>query len=170
MAGTHPIILFDGSCGFCDRTVRLVNRLDRGGRFRFAPLDSEAAVHLLRTHEVPASIDSVVLVHEGRARVQSDAAIGIARLLGPPWSLAAVFLVVPRPVRDAVYRFIARHRYRIFGRVQACGLPTEAQRARVIETPEQAERALGVDPPSPPTRERPRGPLPTPGGCSDEAT
>ncbi|UYV13187.1 MAG: DCC1-like thiol-disulfide oxidoreductase family protein [Phycisphaera sp.] len=147
MPETHPIILFDGTCGLCDRTVRLVSRLDRKGRFRFAPLQSEAAAFLFQRHHVPESIDSIVLVHQGsdggRARVQSDAAIGVARLLGFPWSLAVVFLAIPRPIRDAAYRFIARHRYRVFGRVDACGLPTEAQRALVIETREEAERISG---------------------------
>lgn len=140
---THPIILFDGTCGLCDRTVRLVSRLDRKGRFRFAPLQSEAAAYLVQRLGVPQSIDSIVLVHGGSARVQSNAAIGVARLLGFPWSMAVVFLAIPRPIRDAAYRFIARHRYRVFGRVEACGLPTESQRTLVIETREEAVGALG---------------------------
>lgn len=138
----HPIILFDGTCGFCDRTVRLLDRLDTRDRLRFAPLDSEAAVHLFQKHDVPQSIDSIVLVHESRARVHSDAAIGVARLLGFPWSLAVVLKIIPRPIRDAAYRFIARHRYRLFGRVQACGLPSEAQRRKLLQTRADVEGAL----------------------------
>lgn len=143
MAETPPILLFDGTCGLCDRTVRLVVRLDRHERFRFAPLESEAAVELFRRYDVPESADSIVLVHGGKATVQSDAAIGTARLLGFPWSLAVVLKAIPRPIRDACYRFIARHRYKIFGRVEACGLPTEAQRKLVIETREEAVGVLG---------------------------
>lgn len=139
---SHPIILFDGTCAFCDRTVRLLNRLDRRSRLRYAPLESGAAVYLFRTHNVPQSIDSIVLIHGGTARVQSDAAIGVARLLGFPWSLAVVFKIIPRPIRDAAYRFVARHRYRVFGRVEACGLPTEAQRKRVLETEAEARKVL----------------------------
>lgn len=139
----HPIILFDGSCAFCDRTVRLLNRLDRRDRLRYAPLESDAAVYLFQTYDVPQSIDSIVLVHEGTARVQSAAAVAICRLLGFPWSLAVVLKIIPRSILDAVYRFVARHRYRVFGRVEACGLPTEAQRKRVLETREQAEGVVG---------------------------
>ncbi|OAB63967.1 hypothetical protein AY599_16345 [Leptolyngbya valderiana BDU 20041] len=140
---THPIILFDGTCAFCDRTVRLLNRLDRRSRLCYAPLESEAAAYLFQTHDVPQSIDSIVLIHQGTARVESAAAIAICQLLGFPWSLAAVLKAIPRPIRDACYRFIARHRYKIFGRVEACGLPTEAQRKLVIETREEAVGVLG---------------------------
>ncbi|MFI4916488.1 MAG: thiol-disulfide oxidoreductase DCC family protein [Phycisphaerales bacterium JB060] len=143
---SHPIVLFDGDCGFCDRTVRLLDRLDTRDRLRFAPLDSQAAVYLFQKHDVPESIDSIVLVHadgsEGRARVESDAAIGVARLLGFPWSLAVVLKIIPRPIRDAAYRLIARHRYRLFGRVQACGLPSEAQRRKLLQTRADVEGAL----------------------------
>lgn len=140
---SHPIILFDGTCVFCDRTVQLLMRLDRRDRLRFAPLESDAAVYLFQTYDVPESVDSIVLIHEGKARVQSTATVAICRLLGFPWSLAVVLKVIPRPILDAAYRFVARHRYRVFGRVEACGLPTEAQRRQVIETREAAERALG---------------------------
>ncbi|MEQ9095420.1 MAG: DCC1-like thiol-disulfide oxidoreductase family protein [Phycisphaerales bacterium] len=143
MPEAHPIILFDGTCAFCDRTVRLLNRLDRADRLRYAPLDSEAARFLFQKHDVPDAIDSVVLVQPdangGRAMVESDAAIGIARVLGLPWSLAVVLKIVPRSWRDAAYRFIARHRYRLFGRVEACGLPTEAQRNKVLQTRAEVE-------------------------------
>jgi predicted DCC family thiol-disulfide oxidoreductase YuxK len=123
--------------------VRLVSRLDRRERFRFAPLQSEAAASLFQRFDLPESIDSIVLVHGGAARVQSDAAIATARLLGFPWSLAVVLKIIPRPIRDAAYRLVAKHRYRVFGKVQACGLPSEAQRRQVIATREEAERALG---------------------------
>ncbi len=144
MPEPHPILLFDGTCGLCDRTVRLVARLDRRERFRFAPLQSEAAVYLFQHHDVPDSIESIVLVHAGTARVQSDAAIATARLLGFPWSLAVMFRIIPRPIRDAAYRFVARHRYRVFGRVEACSLPQAGLPDRVIETREQAEGVLGT--------------------------
>lgn len=140
----HPIILFDGTCAFCDRTVRLLNRLDRRDRLRYAPLESDAAVYLFQTYHVPESVDSIVLIYEGKARVQSAAAIAVCRLLGFPWSLAAAVWIIPRPIRDAAYRFVARHRYRIFGSVEACGLPTEAQRKRVLETEDDARKVLAA--------------------------
>lgn len=140
----HPIILFDGTCAFCDRTVRLLNRLDRRDRLRYAPLESDAAVYLFQTYDVPESVDSIVLIYEGKARVQSAAAVAICRLLGFPWSLAVVLKIIPRPILDAAYRFVARHRYRVFGRVEACGLPTEAQRERVLETEDDARKILAA--------------------------
>lgn len=142
MPETHPIILFDGTCVFCDRTVQLLMRLDCRDRLRFAPLQSEAAVALFQRFDVPESIDSIVLVHGGSARVESAAAIGIARLLGFPWSLAAVIWIIPRPIRDWAYRFVARHRYKVFGTREACRVPEPGQRDRVLETAEDAARVM----------------------------
>lgn len=139
---SHPIILFDGTCVFCDRTVQLLMRLDRKERLRFAPLQSDAAVALFQRFDVPDSIDSIVLVYQGSARVESAAAIGIARLLGFPWSLAAAVWIIPRPIRDWAYRFVARHRYKIFGTREACRVPEPGQRDRVLETDEDARRVL----------------------------
>ena len=145
------IILFDGLCAFCDGSVRLLMKLDRRQRLRFAPLQSEAGQHLLERFEVPPETDSIVVIplagplagrlgdlanNQGpqHALTESDAAIAIARLLGFPWSLAAVFKIIPRPLRDGLYRFIARHRYRLVGRLEACRVPTPRQRAVVLET------------------------------------
>lgn len=143
MPETHPIILFDGTCVFCDRTVQLLMRLDRKERLRFAPLQSDAAVALFQRFDVPDSIDSIVLVHDGSARVESAAAIGIARLLGFPWSLAATIWIIPRPIRDWAYRFVARHRYTIFGTRETCRVPEPGQQDRVLETAEDVARVLG---------------------------
>lgn len=141
----HPIVLLDGTCAFCDRTVRLLTRLDRRETLRYAPLQSEAGRFLLERFSVPDAIDSIVLIHEDHAQVESNAAIAIARLLGFPWSLAVATRIVPRPIRDACYRFIARHRYKVFGRVEQCSLPTEAQRRLVVETREAAMGLIGSD-------------------------
>ncbi len=142
MPDPHPIVLFDGTCAFCDRTVRLLTRLDRKQLLRYAPLESEAGRYLLERFKVSESIDSIVLIYEDHARVESNAAIAIARLLRFPWSLAAMLKIMPRPIRDACYRFIARHRYKVFGRVEQCSLPTEAQRRLVVETRAAAETNL----------------------------
>jgi len=131
-------VLFDGLCAFCDGSMRLLMRLDRARRLRFAALQSEAGRALVSAYGVPDSIDSVVLIHRGRALVHSDAALGICRVLGLPWSLAMVFWVVPRPVRDWAYRLFARHRYRLFGRREACRVPGAGDQERVIESAEDA--------------------------------
>jgi len=126
--------LFDGVCNLCNWSVQFVIRRDRRGRFRFASLQSEAAARVL--HGFPAMDvrpDSVVLVEGARVYTRSSAAWRIARGLGFPWSLASVFVVVPRPVRDWVYDFVARNRYRWFGKRDVCMMPDPGVQRRFLE-------------------------------------
>ncbi len=130
-AGT--IVLFDGVCNLCNGAVQFLLRRDHRRHFRFAALQSAAGQALLRQHGVDtAALATIVAVEGGRARVQSDAALLLARRLPWPWPLLAVCLVCPRPLRDALYSLVARHRYRWFGRTESCMLPT----------PETADRFL----------------------------
>ena len=131
----HPVVLFDGVCNLCNGTVQFLIDHDKGERLRFAALQSEAGARVLQAHGRTAPTgdpDSVVLVEAGRVYDHSDAALRIARHLGFPWSLAAIGWVFPRFLRDAVYRFIARNRYRWFGREESCRVPTPALRARFL--------------------------------------
>lgn len=130
----RPIVLFDGLCAFCDGLVGFLLRIDRRRRLVFASLQSEAGRALRDGHGVGEGVDSVVLIVDGRALVRGDAALGIASALGLPWSLAVVLSVVPRVVRDGVYGFVARHRYRVFGRRASCRLPKPGEAGRVLET------------------------------------
>jgi predicted DCC family thiol-disulfide oxidoreductase YuxK len=135
MPNPPAIILFDGVCNLCNGFVQFVIRHDVVGRFRFAALQSEAGQALLRQYHLPtpAEPDSVVLVLDGRAATHSAAALGILHGLGGSWRwLARLGRVFPRSLRDAVYRLIARHRYRWFGRQEACWLPTPELRARFL--------------------------------------
>ena len=119
------VILFDGVCNLCNGFVQFVVARDPHARFRFAALQSEAAAALLRDAGVAAALpDSIVLVEDGGVYVRSTAALRIARHLRFPWPLASGLLVVPRFIRDAVYDYIAAHRYRWFGRRDACMVPT----------------------------------------------
>ena len=115
-----PVIFFDGVCNLCNAVVRWIAKRDSSGRFRFASLQSEAARLVLGEAGRP---DSMALVDREGVHFQSEAALRIARGLGPPWSVLGWLVVVPRPVRDAVYDFVARHRYRWFGRQESCPLP-----------------------------------------------
>jgi predicted DCC family thiol-disulfide oxidoreductase YuxK len=129
------VILFDGVCNLCNGTVQFVVDRDPGEYFRFAALQSEAAARLLDARGHPPIVgdpDSIVLVEGERVYTHSDAALRIATKLSGAWKLFAVFLVVPRVVRDVVYRFIARNRYRWFGRSETCRVPTPALRARFL--------------------------------------
>jgi predicted DCC family thiol-disulfide oxidoreductase YuxK len=129
----HPVILFDGVCNYCNALVNWVMRLDRKGVFRFATLQSEHGRALLRQYGLPEEqLDSVVLVEKGKAYIKSDAALRIGHHL--PWWLqeTRVLWVVPRPFRDAIYDFIARNRYKWFGKKESCMVPTAEQRERFL--------------------------------------
>ncbi|HEX8695347.1 MAG TPA: thiol-disulfide oxidoreductase DCC family protein [Longimicrobium sp.] len=128
-----PIVLYDGVCGLCNRSVQLILRNDRRGRFRFAALQSDAGKAMLREHGMPEdALDTVVLVEGGRAYRKSRAACRIARRMDAPWPVLWPLLVVPRPVADFFYDLVARHRYRIFGKTEACMLPPPEVRARFL--------------------------------------
>ena len=128
----HPTILFDGHCGLCNRVVDFVIRHDPDARFRFAALQSPAGIRVLGHGAILGTVDSVILVVRGRARIKSDAVLITAHLLGAPWSLFSYFRWVPRSWRDAVYDLVARNRTRLFGRSPECRLPSAAERSRFL--------------------------------------
>jgi predicted DCC family thiol-disulfide oxidoreductase YuxK len=135
-----PILLYDGVCGLCNRSVQFILRRDPEGVFRFASLQSALAGGILARHGVnPADLDTVyVVVNAGQADEQlaprSDAVIFILQQLGRIWRVAASILkFVPRSLRDWGYRLVARNRYRIFGRYDACPLPSEDTRSRFLD-------------------------------------
>jgi predicted DCC family thiol-disulfide oxidoreductase YuxK len=130
----HALVLFDGVCNLCNGTVNFIIDHDPDGYFRFAPLQSdEAQERLAGTDAAGADLDTIVLVEDGTAYVRSTAALRIARRLTAPWPLLSLFLAVPRPLRDAVYDWIATHRYDWFGRRDQCRLPTPALKDRFLE-------------------------------------
>lgn len=130
----HPVVLFDGVCNLCGCSVQRVIRHDRAGRFRFAALGSSGAERLLLAADAPSPLpDSMIVVDGGRCFTGSDAALRTARRLPFPFPLLGVFAVVPRPVRDALYRLVARNRYRWFGKRESCMVPTPELRSRFIE-------------------------------------
>ena len=145
----HPILLYDGMCGLCNRMVRLVLKRDRDGIFRFASLQSPLAAGILAAHGVaPSSLDTFYLVlnHDPvkpaeRERpprelllVRSDAVLFVLKNLHGIWTVTATVLrVIPRPIRDWVYRLLARHRYRIFGLYATCPMPEEDLRDRFLD-------------------------------------
>ncbi len=128
------IVLFDGACNLCVWSVQLVLRRDRRGYYRFAALQSPAGERLLRQYGVdrPAE-ESVVLIEGGRAYTQSEAALRIARRLGGLWPLLGALVVVPRSLRDRLYLWIAAHRYRWFGRREACWVASPQTHGRFLD-------------------------------------
>lgn len=133
-APSGPIVLFDGVCNFCEGSVRFILPRDPGGAFRFAALQSDAGRALaLRYGHDPDRLDTLILVDGDRMFTKSDAALRIASRLKLPWRLARIFLIVPRPVRDAVYDLIARNRYRLFGKKSECLVPEPGIRGRFLD-------------------------------------
>lgn len=132
---THPVVLFDGVCNLCNSSVQFIIDRDPKGTLRFASLQSEAAAKLLRQHDLTppeGDPDSILLVEDGAVYSHSSAALRIARRLSGVWSVLYVFMLVPRPLRDLVYRFIARNRYRWFGKSEMCRVPTPELRERFL--------------------------------------
>lgn len=143
----HSVVLFDGLCNFCSEGVRWIVARDRRDQFRFASLQSRAAQLALAAAGVKAPLpDSVILIDGDRVLMRSAAAIGIAKKLGLPWSLAAMAMVVPGGVRDWVYAWVARNRYKWFGKQESCMLPTAGLAARFLPEPPAADASGDVSP------------------------
>ena len=140
MNGSKPIILYDGVCGLCNRLVQFLLKHDRGGRLQFASLQSDFADKVLSRHGLNAKdLDTVHVVENydhrnERVLQRSDAILRAGRELGGFWSASSsVAKVVPRPLRDLVYRFVATNRYRVFGKYDSCMLPDANQRSRFLD-------------------------------------
>jgi predicted DCC family thiol-disulfide oxidoreductase YuxK len=127
------VILFDGVCNLCNGFVQFVIARDPGGRFRFASLQSDAAPQLVGSRLAGAERpDSIVLVDGARVFTRSAAALRIFRGLRFPWPILSALIVIPPPIRDFVYDFVAKRRYRWFGKRDACMVPTPELRARFL--------------------------------------
>lgn len=127
------IVLYDGVCGLCNRMVQWLLRHDPQRRLHVAPLQGDTAAALRALHpRIPGSIDTVVYVEEGRVFLRSKAFLQVARHLGKPWRWAYWFRWFPAPVLDLGYRLIARIRYRVWGKYDACRLPTTEEKDRLL--------------------------------------
>lgn len=129
---THqaPIVFYDGLCGLCDRSVQFLLKYDKKEKFLFCALQSEQAKHYLGVNYTQQSI---VLYQQGKVYYRSTAALRIAWLLGGFWSLLAIGLMIPAFIRNAVYDFVAKNRYKWFGKFDACKIPTPEMRKRFID-------------------------------------
>jgi len=142
---THPVLLYDGVCGFCNRSVQFVLKRDPSAIFRFASLQSGLAQRVLARHGVDATDLNAAYVVLGcdpdgtdggteTVLARSEAVLYVARELGGIWKLGARFLgVLPRGIRDRAYRIFARHRYRVFGKYDSCPLPSTETQARFLD-------------------------------------
>ncbi|HSC89948.1 MAG TPA: DCC1-like thiol-disulfide oxidoreductase family protein [Polyangiaceae bacterium] len=131
-----PILLYDGSCGVCSRTVQWVLAHERAHTLRFAPLESAVGQELRARAGIADDVDSLLWMEQGAGQLQaathSSAALRVVDYVGGPWRLLGALRIVPRFLRDAAYRAFARVRHRVAA--QHCLLPTPEERARFIAT------------------------------------
>jgi len=136
----NPIVLYDGVCGLCNRLTQFLLKHDSHDRLRFASLQSEFATALLKRHGLDASnLDTVyvVLNHDERNEQilkRSDAILHLGRELGGIWRIAAWARILPRSLRDLIYKLVARNRYRVFGKYETCMLPEPQHRKKFLDT------------------------------------
>jgi predicted DCC family thiol-disulfide oxidoreductase YuxK len=130
----EPVILFDGVCNYCDAVVNFLIRRDKKGRLRFAALQSKAGQRLLQVYGLPQEqFDSFVLIENGKAWNRSTAVLHLVPYLSGWWQWARIGWLAPRFFRDGIYNWVARNRYRWFGRRDSCMVPTAELRERFLQ-------------------------------------
>jgi predicted DCC family thiol-disulfide oxidoreductase YuxK len=128
---TFPYIIFyDGVCGLCNKSVQFVLKHDQRDKFMFSALQSEFA---LKTLHKKSQFDSFILYDNGRFYEQSTAALRVLKILGGVWAIFYVLIIVPPFIRDRVYGFIAKNRYKWFGRYESCPMPDKSTKARFVD-------------------------------------
>lgn len=119
----NPIILFDGVCNLCNAAVGFILKRDKHKQFRFVSLQSETGLYIIKKFKIAPETDSVILIQNRLVYIESDAAIKIAQQLTPFWKLLVVFKVIPKKIRNKLYRWVAKNRYKWFGKKQSCRVP-----------------------------------------------
>lgn len=133
MTTDPPLVLYDGTCGLCARSVRWILRHESDHELRFAPIQGETTEALRAKYpNIPQTVDSVILIEGGKAHLRSKAFLYLGRHLRAPWRWIYAFRWLPGFVLNGFYRVVAALRYRMFGRVDACELPSPENRARFL--------------------------------------
>jgi predicted DCC family thiol-disulfide oxidoreductase YuxK len=134
----QPILLFDGECGFCNRTVQYFLRHEkktgsRAGVMRFAPLQSDVGKQIRDYFGIGPDLDSLILIKDYTAHDKSCAALRLTLYMKGAWPLLMVFVIIPPFFRNLVYDFVAKRRMRIFGRVESCELLSKEDQSRFLD-------------------------------------
>lgn len=130
---TDAVILFDGVCNLCNSSVQFIIKRDPKGFYRFASQQSDIGQAYLSKYNLGGYADSFVLIEDDRVYLKSDAALQISKNLAGVWKVFYLLKIVPRPLRDLVYNFIAKNRYKWFGKKESCMIPTPDIKSRFIE-------------------------------------
>jgi predicted DCC family thiol-disulfide oxidoreductase YuxK len=129
----NPVILFDGVCNFCNSAINFTLKRNTKANIFFAPMQSEAGQKLLQQNNLPADdMQSFIFIEDGVVYKQSTAALKVCRHLRGGWPLCYGLIIVPKFIRDGIYNWIAKNRYKWFGVRQACMIPTPEVRARFL--------------------------------------
>lgn len=128
----NGIILFDGECNFCEKSVQFIIKRDPNGYFKFASLQSEIGKKLRKKYNVPEHIDSLLLIEQDKWYDKSSAALRICKNLKGFSKISFVFLIIPKPIRDFFYDILAKNRYKWFGKTNHCVIPSQKIRNRFL--------------------------------------
>lgn len=126
------IVFFDGICGLCNTSVDFLMPRDHNDRLHFATLQGETAEQLLSPEQL-SDLDTILYYREGKVLDRSTAVLTILKDMGGPWSVLRVALILPRSLRDAVYKIVADNRYRWFGKKESCRMPTPKERGKIMD-------------------------------------
>ena len=130
----NRLVLFDGVCNFCNFWIQFALKRDKKNKLMFGSLQGETAQQLLPQHNIdPGIITSVIFIEDGIAYRDSTAALKICRHLNGGWKLLYALIIVPTFIRDGIYKWIGRNRYKWFGKQESCMLPTAEQRKRFVD-------------------------------------
>ena len=129
-----PLVLFDGVCNFCNYWIRFIIKRDKKATLKFTSLQGETAKSILPEYSTnPEILSSVILIENGKAYTESSAAIRICKHLDSGWKLLYGLIIIPKFIRDAVYKLIARNRYSWFGKKDQCMIPSANDRERFLD-------------------------------------
>ena len=121
----QPLLLFDGVCNLCNSSVQYVIKHDKKQKFKFASLQSDAATEILLQHKVKNSdLNSIILIHNNELYDKSSAILRLLKIIGSFHSLAYIFIIIPKSIRDVVYDYVAKNRYKCYGKKDSCMIPT----------------------------------------------
>jgi predicted DCC family thiol-disulfide oxidoreductase YuxK len=128
----HPVILFDGVCNFCNSSVNFVIKKDRMNAIKFAPLQSTAGKQLAEQYNIENDLKSFIFIENGIAYKKSTAALMVCKYLKGIWKIGYAGLLIPAFIRDALYNYIAKNRYKWFGQKETCMIPSPTIRAKFL--------------------------------------
>ena len=130
----QPLVLFDGVCNLCNSSVQYVIKHDRYNKFKFASLQSDAAKEILLQFNVNNSdLNSIILIDNNKIFKKSLAVLRLLKILGGVYTLLYIFIIIPKPLRDWVYDYIAKNRYKWYGKKDSCMIPTKELKNKFID-------------------------------------